>query len=317
MNDQEKTYVTNDNVKNVNTLHERTIITVDGRKYLMVDVAGDGNCFYSSLLKNKYFHKRFKTVKRIRNSLRRWVMKWYRKDCLMRQLFQVDNTNIKTWAETIGQTGTWATSLEMMLLTYCTGVQITIIGNYINGFVKIETSEQIRELTGVTNILKEKREPIMLYLHQQGLADVPTQNPNHFSYLRYMRSGSDNVEENSPVVLNNKREKTMKDDDSKLGMVVKVEKPLLSGSFLSSDDDSEENKSESYMSDRSNNIKSKDDMTKCEKERLMENIEEPTIAYDPHHTTFQDFKEMFGFKDSDNSDVDKLSDSGSKSSWLS
>ena len=295
--------VSDDNVKKETTDDASTIVLVNGQKYVMVDVAADGNCFYSSLLQNEKFYKKFKTVKRMRNSLRRCVKKWYDKDCLIRKMFQVEDTKVKAWMETIGRKGTWATSLEMMLITYCTGVDIYIIGNYINGFVKIKISKQIRQLTHTTITLK-RREPIMLYLHQKGRADVPTHNPNHFSYLRKKRSGSDNIEESNREQLHNNRENMMKDDDSKLGMVVYVEKVFLSGSFLSSDEDSENSDSDSFMNDHRNDNKSTDNISLCDTENIMENIVGRNQAYVTNLTSFQEFEEMFGLQNSGESEVE-------------
>ena len=66
-------------------VNERTIIRFNDVEYLMEDVKGDGNCFYSSILKDTRFYERFKTVQGIRNHLRRWVSQRFSKDAIIKK----------------------------------------------------------------------------------------------------------------------------------------------------------------------------------------------------------------------------------------
>ena len=84
----------------------------------------------------------------------------------------------------------------MMLLTYATGVEIITIGNYLQGYIEVKMTDQIRQVTGV-NIPLQQIEPTMVFFHVQGLAKVRTPDPNHFAYLRKL---TDKGKKDDPMI---------------------------------------------------------------------------------------------------------------------
>ena len=79
--------------------------------------------------------------------------------------------------------GTWGSTLEMMIFTYAFEIDIITIGNYLQGHIVTKASDQIRHVSNIPVSLAD-RQPIYLYYHTHGYHDQPTDNPNHFAYLK-------------------------------------------------------------------------------------------------------------------------------------
>ena len=105
-------------------------LNINGYYFKFVYVPGDGDCFYHSILS-----KRFGSVQEIKLFVKDTVLVQYRNDPLLCKIFLLENMDYKSWCSKMMNEGEWATSFEMMVFSYVFSFNLTIVGNYMNGFV--------------------------------------------------------------------------------------------------------------------------------------------------------------------------------------
>ena len=67
--------------------NQNIIVNVNGHHFKFVDVNGDGDCFFHSMLKNQLMSNQFKNVQEMSIYLRQIVTYLYYKDQCMQQIF--------------------------------------------------------------------------------------------------------------------------------------------------------------------------------------------------------------------------------------
>ena len=76
-----------------------------------------------------------------------------------------------------------------MILTYSTGIEISTVENYLQGFIEVKMSDQIQQLTGFL-VQTINDDPVMVLYHEHRLPTVRTAAPNQFAYLCRINEGT-------------------------------------------------------------------------------------------------------------------------------
>ena len=109
----------------------------------MIDVPGDGDCFYHSVLKVKDISDQFSSVKTLRQHLTRTVLSTYDNDPYLKKLFQSERLEVSSWYLSHSKMGQWATHFERMILSYLLRYEVYTVGNYMHGFQFTFTSHEL------------------------------------------------------------------------------------------------------------------------------------------------------------------------------
>ena len=99
-------------------------VNVNDQYFRFVDVPGDGDCFYHSVLRDYELGKRFDDVQSLREFFTGMVSLWFENDPLLRSLFMFEGKDYKSWYITTSRKGTWATTFDMMVFLYVFKVNV-------------------------------------------------------------------------------------------------------------------------------------------------------------------------------------------------
>ena len=100
----------------------------------MIDVPGDGDCFYHSVLKVKDISDQFSSVKTLQLHLTRSVLSSYDNDPYLKKMFQYERLEVNSWYLLHSKMGQWATHFERLLFSYLLIYEVYTVGNYMCGF---------------------------------------------------------------------------------------------------------------------------------------------------------------------------------------
>ena len=131
----------NSNVSNGNIFqHENGNIDIffNGSSFRFIDVPGDGDCFYHSILKSSHLQQ-YQDVYSVQNILAQQVQNNIEKDVNLQHMLKHFGNNYHCWSTNIKVMHTWATLFDMVITSYIFRVRIVFIGNYINGFKQNDT----------------------------------------------------------------------------------------------------------------------------------------------------------------------------------
>ena len=157
-------------------------LNINGNYFKFVDVPGDGDCFYHSILKNSILSKRFGSVQEMKLFVKDTVLVQYRNDLLLRKIFLLENMDYKSWCSKMMNEGEWATTCEMMVFSYVLSFNIIIVGNYMNGFVMNDMQSCLSNALKIQKNVSENG-TIFIYFHIYGKPLLRSRNGNHFAYL--------------------------------------------------------------------------------------------------------------------------------------
>ena len=181
-------------------------MNVKGDYFLFIDVPGDGDCFYHSVLKHPHMTNKFNGVQHLRQYLRNSVIDLIASDEILQKLFHNERTDPDQWFSTITCLGEWGKTLDKLILSYLIKIAIITVGNYRNEFWISDTRYDL-------NTIYKLQEDITLngiihiYHHKFGSPLNKSKNfsgCNHFAYLKPIDEPSVPIEINSIKEINNK-----------------------------------------------------------------------------------------------------------------
>ena len=109
-------------------------IYVDRKYFQFIDVPGEGDCFFQSILKSNYLSG-FNSVHGLRMYLVFRTEMNYTNDPILQKIFHRHEKNVASWLEEIRTMRKWANKLDILLAAYVLHVNIIAVGNYMNGFI--------------------------------------------------------------------------------------------------------------------------------------------------------------------------------------
>ena len=99
-----------------------------GRNHFrFIDVPGDGDCFFHSILKSNYL-SRFGSVHEVRTYLASRTEMDYPNDSILQRIFNFHRINVDVWLNRIRTIRTWANELDMIVAAYLLHVNIISVG---------------------------------------------------------------------------------------------------------------------------------------------------------------------------------------------
>ena len=162
-------------------------VNVNDQYFRFVDVPGDGDCFYHSVLRDYELGKRFDDVQSLREFFTGMVSLWFENDPLLRSLFMFEGKDYKSWYITTSRKGTWATTFDMLVFSYVFKVNVVSVGNYLNGFIvndmRLYFLMQNQHLEPSFQDLIPEKPVIHVFFHTFGSPLQKISNGNHFAYL--------------------------------------------------------------------------------------------------------------------------------------
>ena len=176
-------------------------VNVNGQYFRFIDVPGDGDCFYHSVLRDFDLAKRFNDVQSLREFLSGMISLWFKNDPVLRSLFLFEGKDYKTWCVTTARKGTWATTFDMLLFSYVFKVNVISVGNYLNGFIINDMQSYFlkhnQHLEASVQELIPEHPAIHIYFHTFGSPLQRMSNGNHFAYLEPIPTPNFLVEANT------------------------------------------------------------------------------------------------------------------------
>ena len=111
----------------VTTTDSSVRLVCDGTSYKFLDVPGDGNCFYHSLLLNENFSRMFADQRQLRNKFVEDTINAFGEDPFVRYIFEIQDINFNRWCERTVRYGTWGGNIEAGMLTLLYEINIRMI----------------------------------------------------------------------------------------------------------------------------------------------------------------------------------------------
>ena len=162
---------------------------LDEQAFNLVDVPGDGNCFYHALLKDLQVLEMHASTQGIRRAL--VVEAQYNiHDPFLQYIFQQNYKSFSTWSTSVVNPGIWGSNFESMLYTYFFQKNIIIIEAVRFGWTDsthiltqtYQNWQQKHFHPYVQEKLQTYGDPIFIFLHQFKNPRFGTRL-NHFAYL--------------------------------------------------------------------------------------------------------------------------------------
>ena len=117
-------------------IHTMYYVNVNGKHFRFIDVTGNGNCFFHSVLKHHSLAERF--GKDDQMSLRQYlssvVLSCFQNDNVLQSLFMFEGITCKDWCDSIVIDGRWTSTFDVIVFAYLMKVYVITVGNYLNGF---------------------------------------------------------------------------------------------------------------------------------------------------------------------------------------
>ena len=194
---------TQDHVQiNNNTFHvqdEVIYLIFNGDYFKFIDVPGDGDCFYHSVLNYDSLHRRFNGVLELRQYMRNVVEYMYYNDHVLQYLFSKERTDLTLWCSTIIRMGEWATSFDSLILSYIFKLNVIGLRNHSNGLWGNSNQNFMHQLR-LPDIFPEFP-AIYVLNHQLGSPLEVANNCNHFGYLKPISlATNENFSQRLPII---------------------------------------------------------------------------------------------------------------------
>ena len=165
-------------------------VNVNGKYYRFVDVPGNGNCFYYSVLRHQSLEQRFdkSDSASLRQYLSSVVSTCFRDDEVIQNLFEYEGVNYKNWCKSIETDGRWTSTFDMMIFSYVMKTNVITVGNYLNGFSIQSMKNYFHTINPHLEVSDEGFIPehpqihIFFHIHKNPL--VGASSGNHFGYLQ-------------------------------------------------------------------------------------------------------------------------------------
>ena len=166
----------------------RCIKDKDGSLFQIVDVPGDGNCFFHSAALSRLIN--VSEHKELRNVLvQRIIDVLSHADEHQDIISFVENIlhcKVLPWLDNIKERNTWGDSYAAAFLAYIFQVKVRIVSNFERGFFYNDI-HTVSALHGF-NIIPIDAKTIHLYHYLFQKPYLPSKHCNHFSYLQEMNS---------------------------------------------------------------------------------------------------------------------------------
>ena len=132
-----------ENIQNKEQLHNNTFylqdesiyLTYNGDDFKFIDVPGDGDCFYHSVLNYGSLQRRFNGVWELRQYLKNTVEYLYNNDNELQYLFSKERKDVTLWCSTITRMGVWATSFDSLIFSYIFKLNVIGVRKYPNSLL--------------------------------------------------------------------------------------------------------------------------------------------------------------------------------------
>ena len=178
-------------------------VNVNGKYYRFVDVPGNGNCFYYSVLRHQSLEQRFdkSDSASLRQYLSSVVSTCFRDDEVVQNLFEYEGVNYKNWCKSIETDGRWTSTFDRMIFSYVMKTNVITVGNYLNGFSiqsmknYFHTINPHLEVSDQGFIPEHPQIHIFFHIHKSPL--VGASSGNHFGYLQPLSSCTLNFDTNT------------------------------------------------------------------------------------------------------------------------
>ena len=109
-------------------------MSIKGQYFQFIDVPGDGDCFFHSILKSEYLSG-FSSVHELTMYLGSRIEVNYTNDIFLQRIFTFHRMDVVTWLNRIRTMGTWANELDMLLTAYILHINIISVANYMHGII--------------------------------------------------------------------------------------------------------------------------------------------------------------------------------------
>ena len=159
------------------------ICNLNGNYFKFIDVPGDGDCFFHSVLKHSILSGKYDNVKEIRSYLKQVVEIRFETDIILQQIFIKSSEDCKLWCGRITTMGEWTTTFDQLVFSYCFKVNIISIGNYSNGFISNNMQNYLRTLLGTSTNISQNGH-LHVFFHTYGSPLIGCINGNHYAYLQ-------------------------------------------------------------------------------------------------------------------------------------
>ena len=159
------------------------IVNLNNNYFRFVDVPGDGNCFFHTVLKVEELKHKFNDVSGLRKFIRDKATCLMSHDVLLMRLFEKCHVNFRHWSDRIVCLGEWATTFDMMVLVYLTNWNIVTVGNYLNGFIINDINLNLRTYLHVEDNFCGVN-VIHVLFHRFGSPLEKISQGNHFAFLQ-------------------------------------------------------------------------------------------------------------------------------------
>ena len=193
------------------SLHGNEILlNVNGSYFQFNYVPADGDCFYHSILKSDLMKGKFGSVYDLRYYLNKVVLLEIESDIILQRIFQFYMIDLQSWSIHILKMHEWAKSIDMMIFSYITKINVVTVGNYMNGIQLNNMHICMRQILSRYNVDILMTGCIHVYFHNFGYPLCKSTNGNHFGYLEPVSCANINVPINTIVrnqLITNKRVK--------------------------------------------------------------------------------------------------------------
>ena len=108
----------------------------------------------------------------------------YTNDTILQRIFDYHRINVSVWLQSIRKMNTWANTLDILLTAYLLRINITTVGNYMNGFICRNMQIILNNILHSNDYLISDSGTIYTYFHifldpLKRMADG-----NHFAYMQ-------------------------------------------------------------------------------------------------------------------------------------
>ena len=93
-------------------------LNIKGQNFRLINVLGNGDCFYYSVLRNTSLAECFKNTNSLRLCVTGMVLLWFENDRVLHSLFSFEGKDYKAWCKVTVCNGTWATTFDMLIFSH-------------------------------------------------------------------------------------------------------------------------------------------------------------------------------------------------------